>query len=76
MFRHLRTVVEASGATMDDVIKVTVWLKDRADRDAVNREWVDMFPDPRHRPARQAHGADLDGGVLVQCDFIAIVGSR
>jgi enamine deaminase RidA (YjgF/YER057c/UK114 family) len=73
MFRHLRTIIEASGATLDDVIKVTVWLKDRSDREAVNREWVAMFPDPQDRPARQAHAADLSGGNLVQCDFIAVV---
>jgi 2-iminobutanoate/2-iminopropanoate deaminase len=79
MFEHLRAIVAASGATLDDVIKVTVWLRDQSDRQAVNREWVAMFPDPADRPARQAHAADLASGVLVQCDFVAVVnpeGSR
>ena len=74
MFQHLRAVVAASGARLDDIIKVTLWLKDRSDRDAVNREWLEMFPDPDDRPARQAHAADLADGVLVQCDFVAVVG--
>ena len=73
MFNHLRTVVEASGASLDDIVKVTVWLADRSDRAAVNREWVAMFPDPDDRPARQAHATQLGDGVLVQCDFVAII---
>lgn len=71
MFRHVRTVVEAGGGTTDDIVKMTIWLKDRSQRAPVNREWEAMFPDPADRPARQAMAADLTGGMLVQCDFVA-----
>lgn len=71
MFAHLRAVVEAARATPEDVLKLNVYLKDRAQREALNREWVAMFPDPDNRPVRQAMQADLDGGKLIQCDFIA-----
>lgn len=74
VFGNLRSVVAASGVTLDDIVRITVWLQDRDDRDSLNREWVAMFPDPLDRPARQVHAEDLGGGVLVQCDFIAVAG--
>ncbi len=76
MFDHLRRVVEAAGGTTDDIVKLTVWMKDRSLRDAVNREWLKMFPDPATRPARQTMNVELDGGKLVQCDFMAVIDSR
>ena len=71
MFQHIRTIVEAGGGTVDDIVKITVWLQDRSQREPVNREWLKMFPNPQNRPARQAMQANLMGGMLVQCDFIA-----
>jgi enamine deaminase RidA (YjgF/YER057c/UK114 family) len=74
VFSHMRAIVEAGGGTTDDIVKVTVWLSDRSQRAAVNREWLEMFPDPADRPARQAMQADLTGGILMQCDFVAVIG--
>ena len=71
MFHHFRNVLTASGAAPDDVVKLNVFLKDRSQRDPLNREWIAMYPDPENRPVRQAMQADLDGGKLIQCDFIA-----
>jgi 2-iminobutanoate/2-iminopropanoate deaminase len=76
MFQHLRNVLAAAGAGPEHVLKLTVWLKDRSNREAVNREWLAMFPDRDDMPARQAMEADLDGGKLVQCDCLAVVGDR
>jgi 2-iminobutanoate/2-iminopropanoate deaminase len=39
----------------------------------VNVEWVKMFPDPAARPARQILVVPMEEGVLVQCDFIAVI---
>src|SRR5262245_17350078 len=52
MFIHMREAVEAGGGTVDDIIKVTVWMKELT-RQPVNDQWVRMFPDPASRPARQ-----------------------
>ena len=71
MFEHFRAILDASGATPDDVIKVNVYLVDRSRREALNREWIAMFPDHDDRPVRQAMQADLDMGKLIQCDFLA-----
>jgi 2-iminobutanoate/2-iminopropanoate deaminase len=73
MFSRLRIVVEAAGASTDDVVKVTMWMRNRSDREAVNRFWLDMFPDAANRPARQTVNAQLDGEQLIQCDFVAVI---
>jgi 2-iminobutanoate/2-iminopropanoate deaminase len=72
MFMHLRQVAEAGGATIEDIIKVTVWMG-TLDRAPVNTEWVKMFPDPASRPARQIIEAAMEPGVMIQCDFMAVI---
>ena len=74
MFAHMKATVEAAGGTIDDIIKMTVWLKDRSQRAPVNAEWLKMFPDEHSRPARHALPMDnMEGGALVQCDFTAVI---
>ncbi|HLG80869.1 MAG TPA: RidA family protein [Bradyrhizobium sp.] len=73
LFAHMKATVEAAGGTTDDIIKMTVWLKDRSQRGPVNVEWLKMFPDEHSRPARHALQMDMEGGALVQCDFTAVI---
>ncbi|MGE0314805.1 MAG: RidA family protein [Lautropia sp.] len=73
MFDQVRRVVEAAGGTTQDIIKMTVWMKDRNQRAALNGPWLEMFPDPASRPARHTMDAPLDGGKLVECDFLAVL---
>jgi 2-iminobutanoate/2-iminopropanoate deaminase len=75
MFLHMRQTVEAGGGTVEDIIKVTVWMKE-LQRQPVNDEWVKMFPDPASRPARQIMEVPMEAGVLVQCDFMAVIEQR
>ena len=74
VFRHVRALMAEVGGTVDDIMKMTVWLRAFRDRDALNREWLAMFPDPASRPARHVVQADLDRGLLVQADVIAVLG--
>ena len=73
MFAHMKATVEAAGGSTSDIIKMTVWLKDRSQRAPVNAEWLKMFPDEHSRPARHALQSDMEGGALVQCDFTAVI---
>jgi 2-iminobutanoate/2-iminopropanoate deaminase len=73
MFAHMKATVEAAGGRTDDIIKMTVYLKDRSQRQPVNDEWLKMFPDEKSRPARHAQQANLEGKSLVQCDFMAVI---
>ena len=73
LFTHVRTAIQQAGGTPDDIIKMTVWLKDRSQRAPVNAEWQKMFPNEHSRPARHALQMDMDGGAQVQCDFTAVI---
>ncbi len=74
MLAHMRRIVEAAGGSIADVIKVTVWMNDRTQRAALNRPWLEMFPDAQSRPARHTMQGDLDGGKLIECSFVAVIG--
>jgi 2-iminobutanoate/2-iminopropanoate deaminase len=74
MFANLRRILDAAGATPGDVIKLAVWIKHAAVREAVNKEWVVMFPDPHSRPARHTMFYEqLANGMLVQCEAWAVL---
>lgn len=73
VFAHVREVVAVAGGSTDDIVKMTFWLAEYRDRDALNTEWIAMFPDPDTRPARQVMAARFDGATLVQCDLVAIL---
>jgi 2-iminobutanoate/2-iminopropanoate deaminase len=72
MFLHMRRAVESGGATVEDIIKVTVWMKELT-RQPVNDQWLKMFPNPASRPARQILEVPMEPGVLIQCDFMAVI---
>ena len=75
MFAHMKATVEAAGGTTDDIIKMTVWMKDRSQRAPLNEVWLKYFPDAHSRPARHSlQASELESGVLVQCDFTAVIG--
>jgi 2-iminobutanoate/2-iminopropanoate deaminase len=73
MFAHVRRIVEAAGGGTGDIARMTVWMRDRSQREAVNGPWLAMFPDPGSRPARHTMTAPLDGEKLVECDFVAVI---
>jgi len=73
MFGHMRRIVEAGGGTTDDIIKMTVWMKDRSQRQPLNREWLKMFPDEQTRPSRHTMQGHMEGATLIQCDFMAVI---
>jgi 2-iminobutanoate/2-iminopropanoate deaminase len=74
MFLNMKSIVEAAGGTADDLIKMTVFIRDRNNREPLNVEWIRMFPNPDSRPARHAQPLLVEGPSLIQCDFIAVIG--
>jgi len=73
MFLNLRAIVTAAGASCEAVLKLTIWVKATEARPLINEEWIKMFPNPQSRPARHILNYDLPGGMLVQCEALAIV---
>ena len=74
-FANMKTLVENAGGSLDDIGSVKVYMRDRSRRDAVNRPWLEMFPDEAARPAR--HAIEYDGfppGVEVQLEITAVLG--
>ena len=49
---NLKSVLEASGSSMDKVLKVTAYLTDMADYAAFNDVYLTFFADDATRPAR------------------------
>lgn len=76
LFDNLRTLLRNGGATLEDVVHVTAFVKDNAQREPLNTEWLRCFPDPHDRPARHTQVADLQGGMLMQLEIVAVVQER
>jgi 2-iminobutanoate/2-iminopropanoate deaminase len=73
MFRNLRRFMEAAGGTPEDIGHVTLYLKDDKYREAVNKAWLEMFPEAHDRPARHAMKADMRPDVHFQVEVIAVL---
>jgi len=68
---NVAAVLDEAGAGMDDVLKVTVFLDDIDDFDAMNDTYADFFDE--EPPARSAVGVDaLPKGVAVEIEAVAV----
>ena len=73
VLRNLRAVAAAAGATLNDAVKVTVFLTDMGNFARVNEAMAQFFTQPY--PARAAVGvASLPRGALVEIEAILVVG--
>jgi reactive intermediate/imine deaminase len=72
VFRNLKAIVTAAGASLDDVVKATVFLTDLSHFALVNRVMAEYFREPY--PARAAVGvASLPRGAQVEVECIVAV---
>jgi 2-iminobutanoate/2-iminopropanoate deaminase len=71
LFGHVEAILDAAGATWDDITKFNFSVSDNTVRAAINEWWVQQFPNPDTRPARHTQVVEVRGGV--GCDFIAHV---
>jgi len=72
---NIREVLERHGSSMARVIKCTAMLADMAEWAAMNRVYMEYFPD--HLPARSAFGTTgLALGARVEIEAIALVDER
>lgn len=71
VLENLKAVLEAGGATTDDVVRATVYLTDLADYKAVNAVYAEYFG--KARPARAAvQVAKLPRAASVEISCIAV----
>ena len=70
---NLKAVVEESGATMNDIVKTTVYITDILLFGDVNEVYADFFRKPY--PARATvEVSGLPRGVDIEIDAVAVVG--
>ena len=73
MFANIPRIMEAAGGSIDDIVKLAVWLKGN-DKTHLNKEWLLMFPKHESQPARQTfQNQDLPQDYLVQCEITAVM---
>ena len=71
VFANLRAVAAASGGTLDDIVKLTVFLSDLTNFVKLNEIMAQYFTNPY--PARSAVGvSQLPRGALVEVDAILV----
>ena len=69
VLRNLHSVIEASGARMQDVVKTTIFLTDMADFQAVNETYSAFFA--TNPPARSTVAVkDLAAGAAIEIECI------
>jgi 2-iminobutanoate/2-iminopropanoate deaminase len=70
----MRLILEEAGATLDDVLKITVYLSDMNNYNAMNDEYRQIFQkDPPARTCVQASSPLASKGQLIEMDAIAAV---
>ena len=72
---RIKTLLEANGSHMDDIVKCTVFLADFTEWQAMNDVYLPYFT--KHRPARSAIAvAGMSGNARVEIECIAVIGAR
>jgi len=72
VLKNLKAVLEAGGASLDNVVKTTVFLKDMADFAVMNAVYAGYFVE--NQPARSAvQAARLPKDVSVEIEAIAVL---
>ncbi len=70
--RNIKTILEASGSSMDKLVKVTVLLVRTDLYQEMNEAYAEFFPGPKPARAMVRFGADIPG-VLVAMEAIAMI---
>ncbi|MGF6294741.1 2-iminobutanoate/2-iminopropanoate deaminase [Paraburkholderia youngii] len=72
-FENLKRFLDAGGATLDQVVKLAVYVKDDSVRAHIDPHWLAFWPDAAHRPARHVTVHDLQHGMVIQLETLAVV---
>ena len=73
VMKNVTAILQAGGATLNDVVKTTVFLKDMGEFGAMNKIYEEHFG--AHKPARSTvEAARLPRDVKVEIEVIAALG--
>lgn len=68
--KNIKAILEEAGSSMEDVVKVTVYLSNMEDFDAMNKVYSRFFREKP--PARTTIQAKLWRNIMVEIDAIAV----
>ena len=75
VFKNIKALLEASGSTMTQVVKTTVFMTDLSEFQAINGVYAKHVPQPY--PARSTiQGAGLPMGARVEIEMIVWKGTK
>jgi reactive intermediate/imine deaminase len=73
VFENIRAVLAEAGATLEDVIKITIFTADIRYRDAINQVRSEVFQQPYPSSTQVAVAALVDPDWLVEFEAVAFV---
>ena len=73
VFKYIENIISEAGGSVQDIIKMDLYFRDKNDRSLVNPEWEKMFPNPKKRPARHAQIGDLPENCCLQVTIMAVI---
>ncbi len=73
VFENIRTILAESGATLGDVIKITIFAADIRYRDAINQVRSEVFTPPYPASTQVAVAALVDPEWMVEIEAVAFV---
>ena len=73
VFKYIENIISEAGGSVQDIIKMDLYFRDKNDRSLVNPEWEKMFPNPKNRPARHTQIGDLPENCCLQVTIMAVI---
>ena len=74
LFENIEAFMVAAGGTTENIIRMSVYLKDNKYRNLFNKEWLRMFPDEHNRPARHISiNESLQHGMVTQVELSGVL---
>ena len=74
-WKNIQTVVEAAGGKITDVVRVTTYVADLADVEAIHKVRREVFPDGDYPTATVVQAAKLGlPGLLLETEAFAVIG--
>jgi len=73
VFANVQAVLAEAGATLDDVIKITIFAADIRYRDAINQVRSEVFREPYPASTQVAVASLVDPDWLVEIEAVAFV---
>ena len=74
LFQNIQSFMESAGGSSENIIRMSVYLKDNSYRELFNKEWLKMFPNEENRPARHISiNESLQHGMIAQVELVGVM---